>query len=360
MDRIDIMSEGQLIGSVFGGEDISGAATLLPDAQVFMVYDENVAGFAAALSAAVRDRFRRSVPVLPVHASEAEKTIETVSLICDWLLEEGASRDAVLMAVGGGIITDMVGFAASVYMRGIRFAFVPTTLLSQTDAAIGGKTGVNFKKYKNMLGVIRQSLFTYICPEPLVTLERREFLGGVSELLKTFIISNEGDRYGRVVRLLSSNEKGGVTNDFAAALHPFIMAAAAVKAIIVGRDQFESGERRKLNLGHTFAHAIEHCAAVRGDDISHGEAVSAGIILAATLSERFGMAAEGLAEGLEEDFRRIGLVTECPYPLEELAPAMTKDKKTEGGKVHFVLIKEIGDVRVVSMGVDEAVKLMNR
>ena len=242
----------------------------------------------------------------------------------------------------------MAGFAASIYKRGVRYANVPTTLLAMVDAAIGGKTGVNFDGFKNMLGVIRQPEFTFISAEPLRTLSTRDFLSGAAELLKTFIIDNSLGNYEKAVSLLGACGK----NLAPEALQDLIFSAAQVKASIVGRDQFESGERKKLNLGHTFAHAIEHEARLRGDDITHGEAVAMGIIKAAILSEKiFGV--KGLAEAFKAEFSLCGLPVECPYPMEALKAAMAKDKKSEGNRIHFVLIRSVGEVETVPLRIDE-------
>ena len=215
---------------------------------------------------------------------------------------------------------------------------------------MGGKTGVNFDDYKNMLGVIVQPVFTFVCADALRTLPRRDFLSGAAELLKTFIIENEDDHYGRAVRWLA---EGGA----AAELQELVLAAAGVKAAIVSRDPFEAGERRKLNLGHTFAHAIEHEALRRGDDITHGEAVAMGIVLAARLSDALGVSA-GLEARLTADFAAAGLPTQAPYPVETLAGAMDKDKKAEGSLVHFVLAERIGSVIIRDLTVAEALKAL--
>ena len=297
------------------------------------------------------------------------------------------SCNALLLAIGGGITTDMAGFAASIYKRGIRFAYVPTTFLSQVDAAIGGKTGVNFENYKNILGVIRQPEFTYICPEVLGTLPYRDFLSGAAELLKTFIIDNTGDNYKKAVEVLSeihgSIDRKQAIDSHLAEIERLAAEAAKIKAGIVERDEFECGERRKLNLGHTFAHAIEsvsmsgHNGAESG--ISHGEAVAMGMIMAAKASERYYNLAsespsrreniavqndtatseecESLSSRLARDFSRCGLPTECPFPPESLSGAMKKDKKAENGIVHFVLIRAIGDVRIEDLPVESAVNL---
>lgn len=325
--------------------------------------------------------------LLLLDVSEENKSMSTVLEICKWLMDNDAGRNALLLAIGGGITTDMAGFAASIYKRGIQFAYVPTTFLSQVDAAIGGKTGVNFENYKNILGVIRQPEFTYICPEVLGTLPYRDFLSGAAELLKTFIIDNTGNNYEKAVEVLSEIRES-IDRKQAIALHlaeieELAAAAARIKAGIVERDEFECGERRKLNLGHTFAHAIESVS-MSGHNcaescISHGEAVAMGMIMAAKASERYYNPApenslrsddiagqndtatseegESLSSRLARDFSRCGLPTECPFPPESLSGAMKKDKKAENGIVHFVLIRAIGDVRIVDLPVERAVNL---
>ena len=329
--QIDVVYGGKPVSKVIGGP-VSGLPALLqPYPEVFLVYD-------AALSGAI--------PELPslkgsaaVDVSEEAKSMETVLLLCSSMMEAGLGRGALVLAVGGGITTDMAGFAASVYKRGIRYANVPTTLLAMVDAGIGGKTGVNFEGYKNMLGVIRQPEFTFISSEFLRTLPERDFRSGAAEMLKTFLIDNSSGNYEKAVEVLS--------NPSPEALQDLIFAAAAIKAEIVGRDPFEKGERVKLNLGHTFAHAIEHVSRLRGDDITHGEAVAMGIILSARISN------PALASRLEADFRRAGLRTECPYPVGDLRSAMSFDKKAEGGKVRFVLLRDIGDVVTESLSPEE-------
>lgn len=347
-DVAEIRVGGELLSRVVSGPESAGVAGLLEDyRKVWLVYDRNASAHAAKVRAAL-EKSGKLAAACPLNVSEENKTIGTVLSLEDWLLATGADRDALLLAVGGGITTDMAGFAASVYKRGIRFAFVPTTLLAQVDAAIGGKTGVNFHSLKNMLGVIRQPDFTYICPDVLETLPARDFRSGAAEMLKTFIIE-DGGNYEKAVRVLSEIAAGASIASRRDELQRLISAAAAVKAGVVSRDQFESGERRKLNLGHTFAHAIEWKAREAGSDITHGEAVAIGIIQAAALTDK------ALAARLCEDFSKAGLPTELPFPLDSLADAMLKDKKAEDGKVHFVLIRSIGDVYTEDMTVAEAI-----
>lgn len=356
--------------NIFNGQTITDVAGYLERYPViYIVADRHVAHFAEKVvnsltggKADCKCEDPISPELLLLDTSEEDKSMQTVMEICKWLLDNGADRNALLLAIGGGITTDMAGFAASIYKRGIRFAYIPTTFLSQVDAAIGGKTGVNFENYKNILGVIRQPEFTYICPEVLETLPYRDFLSGAAELIKTFIIDNAGNNYGKAVEVLSEIHES-IDRKLAIALHlaeleELAGAAARIKAGVVERDEFEQGERRKLNLGHTFAHAIEWEARAAKKDISHGEAVAMGIILAAKASERYygqEVADQSLSAMLTRDFSRCGLPTECPFPLESLSGAMRKDKKAENGIVHFVLIRTLGDVRIEDLAVELAI-----
>ena len=233
--------------------------------------------------------------------------------------------------------------------------------------------------------MIRQPEFTYLCPQVLESLPAREFLSGAAEMLKTFIIS-DGGMYGRAVAYLKaySQDRAATLEQKEVELKELITAAAAVKAGVVSRDQFEKGERRVLNLGHTFAHAIETLSqkevrmpvlSLNGKDagMTHGEAVAVGMVMAARLADEleksgqglvnriagmFRKPEDGLAEKLVADFAACGLPSESPYSVMEMAQVMRKDKKAEGGKVHFVLPKAIGSVEVVDLTVDEVVKLL--
>lgn len=378
MDCHEIVIEdgGHVLSRIYVGNELAGVGRCLAGfPAVYVVYDRNVERHATDLLSSLSEQGIRIADSCPLSATEEEKCMDTVTGLCRWLMEKGADRNALLLAVGGGITTDMAGFAASVYKRGIRFAYLPTTLLAQVDAAIGGKTGVNLDSYKNMIGVIRQPEFTWLCPEVLSSLDYRTFLSGAAEMLKTFIIS-DGGWYDRAVRFLSEMD-GARYRDFINSrkteLAAMIAAAASVKAGIVSSDQFERGERRKLNLGHTFAHAIEwyergmavdKVAEADGglggvaEEFSHGEAVAVGIVLAARLSEAAGVAPAGLEERLRADFIACGLHVDCPFPLEELTGAMAMDKKAEDGKIHFILIKGIGEVTEYDMTAAEAAEYL--
>ena len=308
-----------------------------------------------------------------IDAAEGNKTMATVESVIGEMLEAGADRSVLVLGIGGGITTDLAGFAASIYKRGVRFAFVPTTLLAQVDAAIGGKNGVNFLSYKNMIGVIRQPEFTYIYNVPLKTLPHRVVLSGVAELLKTFIIADAAaydDSIGRLKawRDSKNDSKNAPGADFPTEaadvrtipeIGDLAARAAEIKASIVEQDPEEHGLRRVLNLGHTFAHAIEKLS---DGSWSHGEAVSVGIIIAARLAESLSGKAtdtdgrpfvceKGLSTRLKRDFAAIGLPTDCPYTLKEMYEAMSKDKKAEGNKINFILPERIGSVKTVKLDV---------
>ena len=376
MEQINIYDGNQVVSRILVEEGVERLEACLEQYEhVYAVMDENVAMKCYAAGSIADMLNRRGAPGMLVEASEEAKCMDTVMDICGWLLENGADRDALVLAIGGGITTDMVGFAASIYKRGVRFAYVPTTLLAQVDAAIGGKTGVNMGGYKNMLGVIRQPEFTYVCPQVLESLPMEDFQAGAAEMLKTFIIEDEGN-YEVATGLLKS-----LTNDFIelcvgstlsdgearwpealtgrlTELTPLIAAAARVKAGVVSRDQFESGERMKLNLGHTFGHAIEALAHKKHNDIDHGHAVALGMVYAAQLAEKLGMAEPGFAAAIEHDLDACLLLIINPYSIHDMAEAMRKDKKAENGKVHFVLPRAIGDVVMHDLTVDDVVELL--
>ena len=376
MEQINIYSGERVISRIVVERTVAALEPCLEKYQhVFVVMDSNVAMNCPAAAQIAQIMNRKGAPGRLVDASEEAKTMETVMDICGWLLDNGADRDALILAVGGGITTDMVGFAASIYKRGVRFAYVPTTLLAQVDASIGGKTGVNFDNYKNMLGVIRQPEFTFVCPQVLESLPHREFTAGVAEMLKTFMIEDDGN-YQKAVDVLSEMQQGysilppesaedywtDCVSAYSDELLYLINEAVRVKAGVVSRDQYERGERRKLNLGHTFAHAIETLAQREDRDISHGEAVAMGLVLASRLSDRVFCGDMDTPTALEGsvaiDLCDCGLYPESPYTIDEMAEHMLKDKKAEAGKVHFVLLREVGDVTTYALSVDEVVKLL--
>jgi len=302
----------------------------------------------AVVDRKVGELYHSVIPVTErifIDASEDGKTLQTVSYIVGRLLDMEADRNIFLLGIGGGITTDITGFVASVYKRGVRFGFVPTTLLAQVDASIGGKNGVNYNGLKNIIGSFSLPDFTWSSSSFLKSLSRREMLNGIAELLKTFIIG-DSDAYAELIGILRSHS-GKVDWPL------YIKRASEIKKNIVDSDFQDTGERMKLNLGHTFGHAIEKCAAAQRIDISHGEAVAVGIIMAAGLSEKLGYALKGTVAGLETQFRAIGLPTKSPFGIAELFVALRNDKKRDGDSINFVLICGIGDVIVKSLRMED-------
>lgn len=294
--------------------------------------------FARKRTVVIADSFFRSVPLpactkgadfIFIEASEENKTLSTVSSICSRLLELGADRDTFIVALGGGITTDIAGFVASVYKRGVPFALVPTTLLSQVDAAFGGKNGVNFEEYKNIIGCFSEPQSVWICPEFLRTLPEREFRCGLAEMLKTFIIA-DAQAYAAAVA------------DYRKDLAGLIRRCIEIKCSIVAEDPKDFGVRQLLNFGHTFAHAIEKCTR----EYRHGEAVAIGMIMASRLAEAKGIAEKGLTERLKRDFASLSLPVEAPLDEKEMEAAILQDKKRAGGSTRFILPEKIGKVRI--------------
>ena len=283
----------------------------------------------------------RADRIIRIEAGEAAKRMATVETLAAKLLEAGADRDVLLVGIGGGTTTDLTGLLASLYMRGVACALVPTTLLAQVDAAIGGKNGVNLEGYKNMLGTFREPEFIYICP-PLA--EPADDRSGIAELLKTFLLCDPA-AYARAVMHFSAPEPRCASERLS-----LIRRAVEIKSDIVAEDFLDRGNRHLLNLGHTFGHAIEKCSQ---GAVPHGDAVAIGIILAAETAVRLGEAEPALVERLKRDFTACGLPVESAVPREALIEAVARDKKALGGAVRFILPVEIGRIIVQPLKPEE-------
>lgn len=316
------------------------AGLLASEREVFLVYDRVVTCWVNEMPAALQSSIKDS---MAIDVSEEAKSITTALTVIDFLLDHNASRDALVLAMGGGVTSDVAGWAASIYKRGVRYATLPTTLLSQVDAGIGGKTGVNYRGYKNIIGTIRQPEFVWCAACTLSTLDEAELRSGAAEMLKTFII---GDAQSYALAL-GQLQDGGLPDA------QMIAAAGRIKAAIVQRDPFEAGERRVLNLGHTVGHALEWYQQTHsGSTLTHGEAVAIGIIAAARISDRMGLSDGSLAERLALDFRSVGLPTELPVSAEALQEGIAQDKKACADGIRLVLPTAIGSVEVRVLPID--------
>ena len=274
---------------------------------------------------------------------ESVKTLQTVETIYRRFIELGMDRSTFVLAVGGGIVTDVAGFAASTYMRGLKFGFVSTTLLGQVDASVGGKNGVNVDGYKNMAGTFTQPQFVICDPGLLRTLPDREFRAGLAEVVKAAIIA-DADLFGRIEN--TTFEALRTDTDL---LTDAVSAAIRVKADIVERDEHESGDRRKLNLGHTLAHAIEKCS----NRMNHGEAVAVGTALIAGAAVKLGVLSEADRDRIVHVLMQLGFDLTPPVDVKRLLKEVGKDKKNEEGILRIVLPVGIGDCEVRPMKIDD-------
>ena len=270
---------------------------------------------------------------------ESIKTLQTVETIYRRFIELGVDRSTFVLAVGGGIVTDVAGFAASTYMRGLKFGFVSTTLLGQVDASVGGKNGVNVDGYKNMAGTFTQPQFVICDPGMLRTLPDREFRAGLAEVVKAAIIA-DADLFERIEG--TTFEALRADTDL---LTDAVSAAIRVKADIVERDERESGDRRKLNLGHTLAHAIEKCS----NRMNHGESVAVGTALIAGAAVKLGVLKAEDRDRIVAVLTKLGFGLTPPVEVRRLLKEVVKDKKNEDGMLRIVLPVGIGDCEVRPM-----------
>jgi len=282
-------------------------------------------------------------PTVVLEAGEGQKSLAVVEDVVHRLIACGADRGSFLLGVGGGVICDLTGFVASVFMRGIPFAFAPTTLLAQVDAAIGGKNGVNTGPFKNMIGVFNQPEFVLSTPQFLTTLSDAEFSNGLAECIKHACI-----RSGEYFAWLEAN-MDGILQRNPVILSELILQSVRIKCTIVEADPLEKGERKLLNFGHTFGHAIE-----RTLDIPHGQAVSLGMMLANGLAVERGLFSKEQAARVTALLSRAGLPTDTSHiDRDALRSLIRSDKKKQGGHIAFILLKDIGKAVIEQIPLDD-------
>lgn len=284
-------------------------------------------------------RGRVSVVTLP--DGEAHKTLATAGTVLDALVEHRIGRDGVVLALGGGVVGDIAGFAAAIYQRGIDFIQVPTTLLAQVDSAVGGKTGVNHPGGKNLIGAFHQPLCVLSDSDTLHTLPDRELAAGLAEVVKSGLIAD-----GRFFDWIGDHAGALLARD-AGALNQVIRRSCEIKADVVAGDEREHGRRALLNLGHTFGHAIELTAGY--GEWLHGEAVAAGMAMAARFSHALGWLAAADVERITRVLVDMKLPSAPPRSdPDAFLAAMAMDKKVLGGQLRLVLLSSLGNARVTS------------
>jgi 3-dehydroquinate synthase len=308
---------------------------LLPHKRVVVVSDTNI------------DRHYHSLIEPYDHVliglGEASKTLLTLDAIYRRFIELGVDRSCFVLAIGGGIVTDVAGFAASTFMRGLEFGFISTSLLGQVDASVGGKNGVNVEGYKNMVGTFTQPKFVICDVDLLRTLSPREFRTGLAEIIKAAVIADT-----ELFEMLEQADFSTLQRD-SDTLREMVYRAIKVKADIVERDERESGDRRLLNLGHTLAHAIEKSSS----KFNHGEAVAVGLAMIAEVAANRDMLAVADKERIVALLERAGFALEPPVEVRTLLKAVKRDKKAEGDSIHVVFPLGVGNCCVEKMPLDE-------
>ena len=332
----------------FMPQDLSGK-------RVFIVTDKNVEPYAKNVQTVLTEEGAQSCEMKVLPAGEKTKSFAQLEQVCTWMLESGLNRDSLVLAVGGGVIGDLVGFAASTVMRGVPYVQIPTTLLSQVDSSVGGKTGINTNQGKNLVGSFYQPKAVITDIGTLKTLPRRELLAGYAEVAKYGLIQDYG-----FFQWLEHNGPKVCDLEEEAVTHAIEVSCKA-KADIVEADEKESGQRALLNLGHTFGHALEAEAKYNGT-LLHGEAVAIGMVMAFDLSYRLGHCSQEHLERVEAHLGGVGLPTRASFieglgtNVDRLLEAMSHDKKIKDGKMVFVLANGIGEAFLSSDVEPDAVR----
>ncbi|MCX6325222.1 MAG: 3-dehydroquinate synthase [Bacteroidia bacterium] len=335
MEKIIINTPGTR-SEILVGQSWETVKELLPESGVVIVTDENVRRLYG-------DKFPK-VPLLTVSPGEGSKKLEVIEHLAEKLLEAGIDREGFVLAVGGGVVCDVTGFLASIYMRGIRCGYVSSSLLSQVDASTGGKNGVNLGGTKNILGNIKQPEFVICDPAMLLTLPEQEYLSGLAELIKTAIIGDKElfDLIDRSYREILDRDRHLLT----------VLVAKSVnfKASVVSEDERETGLRRILNFGHTYGHAIEMQKSVK-----HGFAVASGMELATDFSFRKGFISLDEKGRIINLMNKFGLLEPHNIPDDQVEQLILHDKKKTGSDINFVFTEGIGKATVNKITVSEVI-----
>ncbi|MDQ0390739.1 3-dehydroquinate synthase [Labrys monachus] len=317
-------------------------AALAPQARLAIVTDTNVAGLHLATLAESLDRAGLAHQTVTVEPGEASKSFTTFARVCEDLIATRVERGDLVVAFGGGVIGDLAGFAAAVIRRGMRFVQIPTSLLAQVDSSVGGKTGINSRHGKNLVGAFHQPSLVLADTSVLDTLSKREFRAGYAEVAKYGLI-NDAAFFGWLERRWRDVMAGGAAREEAIAI------SCRSKAGIVARDETETGERALLNLGHTFGHALEAVTGYDSRRLVHGEGVAIGMVLAHEFSARLGLCSQETPSRVAAHLAEVGLPTRIGQipggagSADALMTAITQDKKVKRGRLTFILTRGIGE-----------------
>ncbi len=329
---------GELIRQVYSGR----TAVVVSDETVWELYGKR-------LSVALQNSGIYShVLVLP--AGEQTKQINSLSYLYDKLVDLQIKRSDLIIAFGGGVIGDLTGFCAATYMRGVDYVQIPTTLLAQVDASVGGKTAVNLTGGKNLVGAFWQPVMVIEDTELLNTLDDRQFAGGMAEVIKYAAIKSTS--------LFDKLDALNTRNDVSEIMEEIVYECCDIKRAIVEADEHDKNERMALNFGHTFGHAIEMLG--KYESYIHGEAVAIGMVMAAKFGIYLKVSAGDVAERIKNMAVKFGLPVQCPYSLQQMAEPMMHDKKNISDKIQFILLENIGHNKIYSIAADELNDLLTR
>ena len=321
------------------GEKIQNLQQYLPGNRIVIITDTNVKR--------LYYRYFPPFEIIEIGTGEKIKNLGTVQYIYKKLIELEVDRSFFMLGIGGGIVCDITGFAASTYMRGLKFGFVSTTLLSQVDGSIGGKNGVNFLGFKNLVGVFSQPEFVICDLNLLTTLKENDFLSGFAEIVKHAAIKSK-----ELFEYLENNYSKAIQGDLEI-INKLVYDSLIIKSSIVAVDEKEKGERKKLNFGHTFGHSIEKITG-----ITHGKAVSIGMTMASRLSVQKGLLPEKEAYRIESLLRKFKLPTSLDLGKEKIFEVLKKDKKREGNSINLVLLNRIGNAKIETILIKDLEKLI--
>lgn len=348
-DRITVHKDGEPCYDIVYSTDLDVLKTelaqpLFAGRRACIVTDSNVGPLYAEQIAAL---ITPTPQIYTIPAGEEHKTLDEIRGILRFLIENHYDRKSYLIALGGGVIGDMCGFASSVFMRGIDFVQIPTTLLAQADSSIGGKTGVDFEGYKNMVGAFHMPRLVYANVDFLQSLDGRQFASGFAEIMKHGLIKDEKYYVWLIDHMVEIRERDS------AVLHTMLVRSNEIKRDVVESDPYEKGERMLLNYGHTIGHAIEK---YKDFTLTHGECVALGCIAAAYIAyQRKYLSWESYYE-IRDMFVPFGLsMTATDIDTEEVLRLTKSDKKAENGKTRFVLLHEVGDAYVDTTVTDEEI-----
>ncbi len=354
MERFQVNGQ-QGLSSIHVGESLSNIGSYLPRGVTpIIITDENIKNLYG-------NKFPQG-PVLTIGTGEKIKTLATVENLLRELIRLSCDRSSFILGIGGGIVTDIVGFVASIFLRGVRFGFVSTSLLSQVDASVGGKNGVNLDSFKNMVGVFNQPEFVICDIDLLTTLPKAEISNGLAEIVKHGLICDTD-----MLDFIEKNRQKALDLDHDT-IFRLVADSVAIKSRVVQQDEKESGERRKLNFGHTIGHAVEKLNQVKLNQVKlnqeksnqgkpvltgHGRAVSLGMVAAAMFSQKKGMISQEDVTRITTLLKGLNLPVELDYKADQIIEAASRDKKKQGSSLYYVFLEAVGKARVEKIGFDE-------